>query len=239
MQCIAHRGFAGVYPENTLAAVLGAASDGADAVEVDVRRCGSGEVVVCHDATVERVTDGTGSLSALSCTELSRLNVLGSGEGIPTLRDVVDVLPAGVGLNVELKERDVAADVLRLLADRADRSNWWLSSFERDALAAARAAATDLGNAVQRPVPTALLVKGETADPVTAARECQCQAIHFESDLCTPDRVAAAHEAGLAVNAWTVRSEATAHRLARAGVDGLIVDAPGYCLRDSPGSGGA
>jgi glycerophosphoryl diester phosphodiesterase len=239
VQCIAHRGFAGVYPENTLAAVLGAAGDGADAVEVDVRRCGSGEVVVCHDASVGRVTDGTGAVSNLSRTDLARLDVLGSGEGIPTLRAVVDRLPAGVGLNVELKEPAVAADVLRILAEGADRRDWWLSSFDREALAVARDAATDLGDAVQRPVPTALLVTGETVDPVAAARECQCRALHPESDVCTPDLVAAAHEAGLAVNAWTVRSESTACRLVRAGVDGLIADAPEQCLRGSRGSGEA
>lgn len=239
VQCIAHRGFAGVYPENTLAAVLGAAGDGADAVEVDVRRCGSGEVVVCHDATVDRVTDGTGAVSDLSCTDLSRRDVLGSGEGIPTLGEVVDSLPAGVGLNVELKERDVAADVLRILVDVADGRDWWLSSFDGEALAAARDAATDLRATVQRPVPTALLVTGETAAPVAAARECQCRAIHPNADVCTPDMIATAHEAGLAVNAWTVRSESTACRLARAGVDGLIADAPAFCLRGSRGSGGA
>ena len=100
MRCIAHRGFAKVNPENTVTAVRSAAEH-TDVIEIDVRRCGSGELVVIHDETVERVTDGTGRVAELSADELTALDVLESGEGVPTLpsllesgEHLVDVLEA-------------------------------------------------------------------------------------------------------------------------------------------------
>jgi len=237
VECIAHRGFAAVNPENTVRAVRRAASAGADAVEIDVRRCGSGEVVVCHDATVARVTDGSGAVADHDRAELDALDVLGTGEGIPTLERVVAAIPDGVALNVELKERGLAADVLAVLADDED---WWLSSFDPGSFAAARRAGDTSGVASawapfsasapdQDAVPTALLVDGDDEDPIARATDLDCRAIHPHVDRCTPEFVAAAHEAGLAVNAWTVRGERTAHRLAHAGVDGVIADAPAWC----------
>jgi glycerophosphoryl diester phosphodiesterase len=230
VECIAHRGFAGVNPENTVLAVRAVAGSGADAVEVDARRCGSGEVVVCHDATVDRVTGASGPVSEYTAAELADLTVLGTGEGVPTLRAVVEATPADVGVNVELKERGLRASVRDVLA--AHPGECWLSSFDPGALEAARTGEAE--------VPTALLAApGDEGDPVRRARALDCAAVHPHHSQCTPGLVARAHEAGLAINAWTVRSEATAARLADAGVDGLIADAPAYCRRGSPGSGGA
>ena len=111
MRLIAHRGFAGVNPENTLTAV-GEAATVADAVEVDIRRCATGELVVVHDETVDRVTDGEGPVADHSLAELRGLDVLGTGEGVPTLEAVLEAVPDGVGANVELKEPGTAADAL-------------------------------------------------------------------------------------------------------------------------------
>jgi len=105
MQVIGHRGCADVYPENTVRAVTRAANF-LDAVEVDVRRCGSGELVVFHDETVDRLTDASGRLADVAWAELQELDVLGSGELIPRLETVLAAVPDGVELQVELKETD-------------------------------------------------------------------------------------------------------------------------------------
>ncbi|MEF8775283.1 MAG: glycerophosphodiester phosphodiesterase [Haloarculaceae archaeon] len=228
MQCIAHRGFAEAYPENTIAAVRGATRSGADAIEVDVRRSGSGDLVVCHDATVERVTDRTGAVADLSAEHLAGLDVLGSGEGVPTLDAVVAELPEDIGLNVEVKERGLVADVHETLAGLEE---WWLSSFDSEALAAARRAWSPTAGG-RDSVPTALLVGPDAEDPIGTAVGLACRALHPHVDLCTPEFVGAAHDAGLAVNAWTVRSERTARGLVDAGVDGVIADAPAWCPGD-------
>ncbi len=234
VQCIAHRGFAGVAPENTLRAVRAAVDAGADAVEVDVRRCASGDVVCCHDETVDRVTDGTGAVADLTRAELADLDVLGSGAGVPPLAAVVEAVPPEVGLNVELKERGIASDVLDHLAGTG--GDWWLSSFDIEAIRTASRAGRDRAS-IPDPVPVAPLVAPGRADPLAAATGTDAVAVHPHQDLCTPDLVTRAHDAGLAVTAWTVRSEVTARGLREAGVDGLIADAPAYCaVADDGGS---
>jgi len=134
---IAHRGYAGENPENTALAARRAAG-AADAVEVDLRRCGSGEIVCCHDETVDRVTDASGPVSSFSADELASLSVLGSGEGVPTLGAVLDAVPGGVALNAELKEDGIAGDALSTL--RETPREVIVSSFSDAVLREARSA---------------------------------------------------------------------------------------------------
>jgi glycerophosphoryl diester phosphodiesterase len=214
MDCIAHRGFAGVNPENTLAALEAAEACGPDLIEIDVRRCGSGEIVVVHDDTVDRVTDGTGAVADLALADLRELDVLGTGAGVPTLGEAFAA--TDTRLVVELKETGLAGDVLDLAAEYG--RDPLLSAFDPDALREAPAG-TDL----------ALNVLDDLEAARGTARESGCAAIHPHLDCCDAESVAATQEAGFAVNAWTVRSRAAADRLAEAGVDGRIVDAPDYC----------
>ncbi len=211
VRLIAHRGFAAEHPENTLAAVR-AAAEQADVVEVDVRRCGSCDLVVIHDATVDRATDGTGRVDAHTLAELRDLSVLGSGHGVPTLADLPEVLPPSVGINVEFKE-PVVADALPAL--RQFDGEVVVSSFDPGILATVAEVAPDL--------PTALLV-ADAEDAVERARDLGCAAVHPEWSACDPELVERAHEAGLSVNAWTVEHRETADRLAEMGVDGVIAD---------------
>lgn len=217
MDCIAHRGFAGDYPENTVTAFRQAARD-ADWVECDVRRCDSGEVVVVHDETVDRVTGASGAVADLDRDELAALDVCGSGEGVPTLRNVVDPLPPAAGVVVDLKEGGLAADVADVLGGHP--GGVLLSSFDGAALAEA-ALVCDL--------PLALLVERDRDERLGRAVDLGCTAIHPHWDLCDEDFVAEAHEAGLTVNAWTIRDRTAALSARAAGVDGIITDERAFC----------
>jgi glycerophosphoryl diester phosphodiesterase len=217
MRCLAHRGFAGVAPENTLPAVNGAVAAGADGIEADVRRCGTGELVVVHDETVDRVTDGSGRVADHSLAELAALDVLGSGAGIPPLVDVLAAVPADTMLNVELKETGLVDDLAAAVGG-AD-ADVLVSSFEEAALEPVHER-TDL--------PTALL-RAEPGDAVDRAVSLGCRALHPYHSWCDDALVGTAHDAGLAVNAWTVQDDETADRLAEVGVDGLIADSPVLC----------
>lgn len=213
---IAHRGFASIYPENTLSAVNGAAADGASLIEVDVRRCGSGEVVVLHDETVDRVTDASGSVREYSVAELAGMNVCGSGEGIPTLEALATALPPGIGLNVELKERGIAGDALSAVSSV---ESVLVSSFDQQALREAKTAAPDR--------PRALIVDKRSRTAVRRARAADCVAVHPKATLLLRSRlVKRAHGAGMAVNAWTLRSPRLTKLLVHLGVDGIIADTP-------------
>lgn len=213
MRLIAHRGFAGRHPENTLQAVREAVSL-ADAVEVDVRRCASGELVVIHDDTVDRVTDGSGPVAEHSLAELRALDVLETGEGVPTLAEVLDAVPPAVGVNAELKEDGLARDALELSGDAAPQVT--ISSFVEGELAVCRELAPD--------VPRAYLFADDPDRALDRAAALSCTYLHPAHAHCDERLVDRAHRAGMSVNAWTVDDEETAERLAEAGVDGVIAD---------------
>ena len=222
MRLIAHRGFAAVNPENTLKAVRSAAPV-ADAVEVDVRRCGSGELVVIHDATVDRVTDGAGPVADHTLAELDDVDVLGTGEGVPTLTAVLGAVTDGVAVDVELKEDGTAGDALAAVT--ASDADARISAFDPDVLAACRSADAS--------VPRALLAPADGVAAIDTARELDCTALHPAAGVCDGHLVDRAHAAGLAVNAWTVDRPGTARSLADCGVDGLIADRPDVLPDDS------
>jgi len=212
---IGHRGCAGQYPENTVRAVE-RASPRVDAVEVDVRRCASGELVVFHDATLDRLTEGTGPVADADWDELRELTVLDSGEPVPRLDEVFRAVPDGTAVNIEIKERGVAGDAL----DAADRAanDVLFSSFLPDALATLRDRDPEVDRAL-------LVADGDTDALVAAATDLGCVAVHPPIDLATePGFVEAAREARLAVNAWTAVDREDAETLLAAGVDGVIAD---------------
>jgi glycerophosphoryl diester phosphodiesterase len=216
MRLIAHRGFASIAPENTLRAVDRAAAI-ADWIEVDVRRCGSGELVVIHDATVDRVTDQSGAVSEYTSSELRSMRVLGTEEGIPTLAAVLRMIPEHVGINVELKETGIAVDALDLITSL--HSHAVVSSFSRDILSAC--------TAVDPTTSLAYITEEPGTEGVETATALGCAYLHLSTAACTAPVISKAHRAGIQVNAWTVDTTERAISLGTLGVDGLIADRPG------------
>lgn len=224
-----HRGVRGARPENTLAAFEHAASEGADGIELDVRVCGSGELVVFHDPDLARMTGGSDgrALAAVRYDELRRLD-LGGGAGVPRLSEVLAwARGRRLAVNVEVKgdvpdrleaaRRTVGA--LRLVSDVQRLVQ--VSSFHPQVLGALRA----LGC----PASLALLFHGGQRHlrPWWVGRAMGVAALHPERVLTDPGDVAAARAAGRVVNVWTVNDEQEARDLAALGVDGLITDRPG------------
>jgi glycerophosphoryl diester phosphodiesterase len=215
MRLIAHRGFRSAYPENTLKAVEAAAAV-ADEVEIDVRRCGSGELVVIHDETIDRVSDGHGPVAEHTLAELEALDVLGTGAGVPTLEEALRAIPSYVGVNVELKERGTGGDALELID--AHHPQAIVSSFSRDVLADCRE--------IDPTVPRAYLTDDAAAEGIEIAIDLDCEYFHPSMERCTGRVVADAHRAGMSVTAWSIDSSDDAETLAQAGVDGVIADRP-------------
>ncbi|ELZ78291.1 glycerophosphodiester phosphodiesterase [Haloferax larsenii JCM 13917] len=214
MRAFAHRGCPVLAPENTLAAFR-AATPRLPCVELDVRRCGSGELVVFHDETVDRMTDGSGAVADATLAELQELRVGDSDESIPTLAAVFDALPDSTFVNVELKESGLATDLAAVVADVSNEV--LVSSFEADALREVREAST---------LPVAYLFADDWADPLATAAELDCAAVHPYYELLSAARVEEAQDAGFDVNTWTVPDRETVERLREWGVNGVIVDDP-------------
>ena len=218
-----------VPPENTLAAFDQALREGAQGVELDVRTCATGELVVLHDPTLAHVTAGADTRAAidLPARELAAVPLAhGASASIPRLTEVLAFARARrLPVNVELK-RDVPSRAAIVIAAARLLRSWdpahpiLVSSFDPVMLA---------GFAVLAPrVPRAILVhpKQWRRAALVAAHPLRVDAVHLEHTLATPALVARLHAAGKLVNVWTVNDVDEARRLATAGVDGLITDVP-------------
>ncbi|MFC3477310.1 glycerophosphodiester phosphodiesterase [Halobacterium litoreum] len=246
---LAHRGFAGVAPENTLAAVESAVNR-AHGVEVDVQPASDGTPVVFHDHRLDAeadsrgVTDRSGFVWDATPDELADADVLGSGEGVPTLADVAGVVPAGTEFHVELKSP--GSEDARLGLPGPDASQWRpfveavtdaladcdapvvFSSFFDGALEAAREVAPDTARA-------ALCLDADRG--LTRASEFDCRAFHPPLDAVDADLVDRAHGNGHTVNVWTIENWQDAHACREAGADGVITDYPGVLAWADGGAG--
>jgi len=200
--------------------------EGADAVELDVRVCGTGELVVCHDADLKRVAGDRRRVVDLAFCDLARVDV-GAGERVPQLVDVLELCRRhGVGVNVELK-RDlpsrpnaVFAAAQLLLAWHRDH-DLIVSSFDPWMLAGLRKLVPH--------VRTAQLVHRSRYVPVhlAAGRAVGASGVHLECSLWTAARLAALRRRASWIAAWTVVDVPEARRLAALGADALITDTPG------------
>jgi glycerophosphoryl diester phosphodiesterase len=217
MEIIGHRGCADQYPENTVTAVA-RSSRHLDAVEVDVRRCGSGELVVFHDERVDELTDGTGRVADRDWRELRDLDVERSGESIPRLETVLAVVPPDVRVQLELKERGLAADVRAAVAGADADLDVVVSSFEPAALAEVNELGWD--------VPTGYLFESDPAANLRTAAALDCDAVHPHYDCCLEtDVVADAQERGFEVVAWkAARTPEEVEALRAVGVDAVTAD---------------
>ncbi|MFO0758443.1 MAG: glycerophosphodiester phosphodiesterase family protein [Byssovorax sp.] len=226
---IGHRGVRrSEPPENTMGAFAAAAAEGAEAIELDVRVCRSGELVVFHDPTLERMTEKRDhrAIADLAWEELREVE-LPPGERVPRLVDVLRwARPLRLPVNVEMK-RDVPSRTAVVRATARALASWdpahpiLVSSFDPLML-------LGLGLLLPR-VPRALLIHPtewrRTAEVFAGILEVG--AVHLEHTLATEARVKALHAVGKRVNVWTVNDPIEAARLASAGVDAIITDAPG------------
>lgn len=233
---IAHRGAGRLAPENTLAAFRLGAAHGWRMFECDAKLSSDGVLMLLHDTTLERTTNGRGPASALSMGELAQLDA-GSwhsrafaGEPIPTLQALARYcLANGYHLNVEIKptpgqEAATGRAVAGLLARiwPATTVAPLLTSFKPDALAAARDAAPRL--------PRGLLVDRLAADSpdgsadVQTALQLGCQAMVLNHALWDAALVARVHGSGMRCLSYTVNDEWAAERLVQLGTDGIITD---------------
>lgn len=216
MEITAHRGFESLYPENTVEAAARAAEE-ADRIEIDVRRCESGELVACHFDRVRFTTRGRGRVRDLSVDELDALSVGGSGEGVPLVADVAAAVPADTALRLDLKGPALAEDTVAL-ANEVD-NDVVISSFYADALWETRY--------IDDEIPLSYLFDVRVDRNMTTARllDCEYASPHWSLALCT-DVVERAHEAGMKVEAWTVATSAMARLLEEARVDGVTASTP-------------
>jgi glycerophosphoryl diester phosphodiesterase len=221
-----HRGALGSEPENTLRSFRRAVADGCDEIELDLRVSADGELVVIHDATVDRTTNGTGVVADLTFAQLRSLDA-GLGEVIPTWAETVAAI--SVRIQAELK----APEAVPLLA----------ASLQADPSLAARTLITSSQSetllSVRRALPSADtgLILGRTPpidDVITLAKSAQATWALCGITGLTPEGVATLHAHGLSVTAWPVPDPETLTRAIALGVEGITTDHPDRLLAPAP-----
>jgi len=239
-----HRGAAGLAPENTLPSFALGLTLGADILELDVHATRDGEIVVIHDAAVDRTTDGTGAVREFMFYELEKLDAghhftrdgrdfpfRGQGVRIPKLEAVLKEFPLTY-CNIEVKQADppIAHDVVEIIR-RLDAEHRVLLAAEQDGIM--RAIRNEPGE-----IPTSFSA-AEVADFISrvqsgtlqgyapAGTALQIPPRFGEVELITTQTLAAAHGCGLEVHAWTINHRDEIEHLLGLGVDGIMSDLPG------------
>jgi glycerophosphoryl diester phosphodiesterase len=215
---IGHRGAKALAPENTLEGLRAAAKCGADWVEVDVRLSKDGVLVLMHDETVDRTTNGSGKVQDLCREDLSALSVLSvldaGGQRIPSLGEAISLArELSLGLVVEMKEEGLE----ELVADSLRGSDSIVTSFYHASLREIKEI-SDLR--------TGIIISSLPVQPVQLALWARADAIFPRR--CNPRLFKEAHRCGLKVYPWTINESEEAAWLLRLGADGLVTDDP--CL---------
>lgn len=224
----AHRGYSALYPENTMLAFEKAIQAGCDGIELDVQLSRDGQVVICHDETLDRTTNGTGPLAQYTLAELQALCAGRAPDGspcrLPTLAEYFALAaPAGILTNIELKtginpypglEEKVLEQIRAFgVADRVI-----VSSFNHYSIRRMKQLAPAL--------PCGLLTESWIVDFADYAKHVGAECVHPIYFYLEAPHVQALHAAGIRINTWTVNDPAAMRDLLDKGVDGLIGNDP-------------
>ncbi|MFT5417864.1 MAG: glycerophosphoryl diester phosphodiesterase [Gammaproteobacteria bacterium] len=222
MWIIGHRGAAGMRPENTLLAVSHALAVGVDWVEIDIRLVDE-ELIVLHDETLERTTNGSGSVYQRSLSELRALDA-GQGQSVPFLGEVMDLIDAGAGLNIEIKQtglnEHLSALLKRyLLAQPRWRNRLMISSFITEVM-------DDFSTATPAGCLLGALSESDPERIVLQADRSNFFSINLSVRQLSSSLVATAHVQNLKVFVYTVNTPEQMRRCADLSVDGIFTDYP-------------
>ncbi|MBQ4802909.1 glycerophosphodiester phosphodiesterase [Aquimarina sp. MMG015] len=224
MKIIGHRGAAGLVAENTVESIAEAFKYNVDGIEIDIHKCKSGELVVIHDETLERTTNGKGKVSEFTFQELKKYRTK-EGYRIPTLNEVLDFVNAKCIVNIELKGIGTAGPVLELLERQIKDSDWdyddfILSSFDHSQLFQIKSKTSKfkLGVLTEKSIPSILKV----------AVVLEAFSLHPPILSLQKEEVTSAKNNGFKVYTWTVNDSSKIKSSKTWKVDGIITDFPNF-----------
>ncbi|MCW5959499.1 MAG: glycerophosphodiester phosphodiesterase [Pyrinomonadaceae bacterium] len=241
---IAHRGGAGLAPENTLAAFRRSAELGADILEIDIRRTLDGELVVIHDSKVDRTTNGSGEVAEMMLAELKKLDAgfrwtndggntfpfRGSGITIPTLREVFEAFPEKI-INIEPKfsTPSPAIQLCTLIEEFKRSDKVIVGTFRDEVLEEFRAICPSVATSASPSEAIYFLAQYQIGLSESYSPEMQFFQIPSKLrswEIVTEDYVRALHERNLDVHVWTINDSEEMKRLIELKVDGIMTDKP-------------
>jgi glycerophosphoryl diester phosphodiesterase len=219
---IGHRGVKGYEPENTLISFQKAIDLGADGIELDVHLSHDGAIMVIHDDTIDRTTNGKGFVNTMSLPELKGFQIE-KEQQIPTLSEVFDLVKQRCFINVELKGKGTAKPVMDLIDHYVSEKNWnynqfLISSFDWKMLEEVHF----LNPKIRIGVLTGYSIK----EALAFAKKIKAFSIHPKYGLVSKENVVLMQENGFEVYPWTVNSAADIQKIKSLHVNGIISDFP-------------
>ena len=219
---IGHRGAKGYEPENTLISFQKALDMQVDGIELDVHLSADGEVIVIHDETINRTTNGNGLINTLSSRELKQFRINEHHE-IPLLSEVFDLVDKNCFINIELKSYETADKVVELIEKYVSEKDWsyshfLVSSFDWNALQQVRF----LNDEIQ----IGVLTETDLDLALAFAKFIQAKSIHPYFHMLTEENVSRIPSKGLQVFAWTVNEREDIEKIINCKVNGIITDFP-------------
>ncbi len=230
---LAHRGASAHAPENTLAAFSLAADQQADGIELDAKLTHDGEIVVMHDATVDRTTDGCGRVSDLTLSEIKSLDA-GSNfgpqftkESVPLLAEVFETVSQCLIINVELtnytsQNDGLESKVIALIKQRDLIDRVMLSSFNPLSLRKVKSIEPRIVCGLLYSPDMPIYLRRAWLAPIIPHLDAQ----HPHYKQVTREYVTRLHSRGLKINVWTANDVAAIRSAVEFGVDGIIGDDP-------------
>ncbi|PZE19821.1 glycerophosphodiester phosphodiesterase [Paenibacillus xerothermodurans] len=226
---IAHRGAKGMAPENTLAAFRLALSQGCQGIELDIHLTADDHIVVCHDSTLDRTTNGSGAIVNQTLMEIQAYDAGGwcadeyKGEIVPTLDEVFELVPQTVMINIEVKNAysgRIECKLIDLLRQRGRVEDVVISSFDHKCIRRIKQ--------MEPRLKIGLLYQANLLDPVAYARgfDVEVYSLHPQFQMLDAEDVQQAVAQGLRVYPFTANSEKDLSRLMEMGVSGIITDFP-------------
>ena len=234
---IAHRGFSGAAPENTLAAFQKAIDVGSDMLELDVHFSMDREVVVIHDETLERTTNGRGQVVDLALKELKKLDAgfrFGpqfSGERIPTLKEVLELAKGKILVNIEIKNPAHGRYFISELADRAWQEVKKAGMVHQVIFSAFNPAALERIREKTPRSRVALLYHKPWESPREVTGGDSYAILNLRNIHLTKNKIAKIHQAGMQVNVYTVNPVEEMEQFVQWGVDGIITNHPDRLIK--------
>jgi len=231
---IAHRGFSGIAPENTLIAFQKAIDCKADYFELDVRKTKNDSIVVIHNSSVDKTSSNgfKGEISELNYSDLRAVNVgysrkfgdIYKNEKIPTLREALALAKEKIKVCIEIKVNGTEKAVLKIVNDLGVKEDVIIFSFKYPVLAKIRQLDTD--------IPILWLINKADNMTLENAIIIESNAIGVGPETTvTKEYLNFAHENNIEVWKWTVNKEDEMQRLIDLGLDGIITDFPDEALK--------
>jgi glycerophosphoryl diester phosphodiesterase len=219
---IAHRGAKAYEPENTLQAFQKALELNSDGIELDVHLSADGHIIVMHDDTIDKMTNGKGDINSYTLAELKSFRIAGKFQ-IPTLNEVFDLVDKKCFINVELKNADTSKNVVSLIEEYINKKSWnyehfIISSFDWNAL-------KEVQN-LNPNIPIGVLTEEDLDMALAFAETIKAKAIHPDFQLLNKEKVQEIQKKGFLVFPWTVNSEEDIQKVKSYHVNGIISDNP-------------